>query len=306
MPGTDTTADSTVSEASVSDPTMARNPTAGRATAESPDSDRCSRRRRRARRSSAPRPPFRCARSSGGSGRTRAATAAGWRSASCFIALVPLVETAMIWMFKVVVDEVLVPRDFGPFVWIAGAYRRPDTARRRPRLRRRVPGDLDRRALPARPAHPLLRPPAGPLARLLRAPPARRRDLAADGRHRRDRVVRPLRRRRRALLCAPDRLLRRRPLLSAVGPRADLAASSRRSSGCAAKRFSRLIKLASREKRRRSGSISSVAEESLSNAALVQAYGREAGRGRALPPREPGQLPRRDGLDAAEGALLAA
>jgi ABC-type multidrug transport system fused ATPase/permease subunit len=43
----------------------------------------------------------------------------------------------------------------------------------------------------------------------------------------------------------------------------------------AAKRFSRLIKIASREKRRRSGSISSVAEESLSNAALVQAYGQE-------------------------------
>lgn len=38
------------------------------------------------------------------------------------IALVPLVDAAMIWMFKVVVDEVLVPHDFGPFVWIAGAY----------------------------------------------------------------------------------------------------------------------------------------------------------------------------------------
>jgi ABC-type multidrug transport system fused ATPase/permease subunit len=43
----------------------------------------------------------------------------------------------------------------------------------------------------------------------------------------------------------------------------------------AAKRFSRLIKHASREKRRRSGSISAVAEESLANATLVQAYGRE-------------------------------
>ena len=42
-----------------------------------------------------------------------------------------------------------------------------------------------------------------------------------------------------------------------------------------ARRFSRLIKVASREKRRRSGSISSVAEESLSNAALVQAYNRQ-------------------------------
>ena len=42
-----------------------------------------------------------------------------------------------------------------------------------------------------------------------------------------------------------------------------------------ARHFSRLIKVASREKRRRSGSISSVAEESLSNAALVQAYNRQ-------------------------------
>jgi ABC-type multidrug transport system fused ATPase/permease subunit len=42
-----------------------------------------------------------------------------------------------------------------------------------------------------------------------------------------------------------------------------------------ASRFGRLAKLASREKRRRSGAISAVAEESLSNAPLVQAYGRE-------------------------------
>lgn len=41
-----------------------------------------------------------------------------------------------------------------------------------------------------------------------------------------------------------------------------------------ARRFSRRIKQASREERRRAGSIGAVAEESLSNAALVQAYGR--------------------------------
>jgi ABC-type multidrug transport system fused ATPase/permease subunit len=44
----------------------------------------------------------------------------------------------------------------------------------------------------------------------------------------------------------------------------------------AAQRTSRLLKRASREKRRRSGSIGAVAEESLANIALVQAYGREA------------------------------
>ncbi|MEV6580063.1 ABC transporter ATP-binding protein [Streptomyces sp. NPDC051582] len=43
----------------------------------------------------------------------------------------------------------------------------------------------------------------------------------------------------------------------------------------AARRFSRLIKAASRERRRRSGSISAIAEESLGNIALVQAYNRQ-------------------------------
>ena len=39
-----------------------------------------------------------------------------------FIILGPAIDTAMIWMFKIVVDEVLVPRDFDPFWWIAAAY----------------------------------------------------------------------------------------------------------------------------------------------------------------------------------------
>ena len=39
-----------------------------------------------------------------------------------FIVLGPAIDTAMIWMFKIVVDEVLVPRDFDPFWWIALAY----------------------------------------------------------------------------------------------------------------------------------------------------------------------------------------
>src|SRR3954453_20383472 len=43
----------------------------------------------------------------------------------------------------------------------------------------------------------------------------------------------------------------------------------------AARRTARLLKRASREKRRRSGSIGAVAEEGLANMALVQAYGRE-------------------------------
>lgn len=43
----------------------------------------------------------------------------------------------------------------------------------------------------------------------------------------------------------------------------------------AARHFSRLIKAASRERRRRSGSISAVTEEALGNVALVQAYNRQ-------------------------------
>jgi subfamily B ATP-binding cassette protein MsbA len=43
----------------------------------------------------------------------------------------------------------------------------------------------------------------------------------------------------------------------------------------AARHFSRKVRRAAREERRRSGSISAVAEESLSNAALVQAYNRQ-------------------------------
>src|SRR5215212_9144083 len=38
------------------------------------------------------------------------------------IAVGQAIDAATLWMFKVVVDEVLVPRDFGPFLWVAGAY----------------------------------------------------------------------------------------------------------------------------------------------------------------------------------------
>jgi ATP-binding cassette subfamily B protein len=39
-----------------------------------------------------------------------------------FIVIGPAIDTAMIWMFKIVVDEVLVPRNFDPFWWVALAY----------------------------------------------------------------------------------------------------------------------------------------------------------------------------------------
>ncbi len=39
-----------------------------------------------------------------------------------FVMLAPAIETLTIWMYKLLVDEVLLPRAFGPFVWIALAY----------------------------------------------------------------------------------------------------------------------------------------------------------------------------------------
>ena len=38
------------------------------------------------------------------------------------ILLVPSIEAAQIWMFKLLIDDVLVPRHFGPFLWIALGY----------------------------------------------------------------------------------------------------------------------------------------------------------------------------------------
>ncbi|KUN84859.1 ABC transporter [Streptomyces bungoensis] len=34
----------------------------------------------------------------------------------------PLIDAAEIWLFKIVVDDVLVPKDLGPFLWIAPTY----------------------------------------------------------------------------------------------------------------------------------------------------------------------------------------
>ena len=39
-----------------------------------------------------------------------------------FVVVTPFVEAALVWMFKLVVDDVLVPKDFRPFWWIALAY----------------------------------------------------------------------------------------------------------------------------------------------------------------------------------------
>jgi ATP-binding cassette, subfamily B, bacterial len=38
------------------------------------------------------------------------------------IVIIPVIQAVEIWLFKIVVDDVLVPRDLGPFAWIAAAY----------------------------------------------------------------------------------------------------------------------------------------------------------------------------------------
>lgn len=191
------------------------------------------------------------------------------------IAAVPAVDTAMIWMFKLVVDEVLVPQTFGPLAWIALAYLgltvlagvlsffdeyvsswiaerfllslRTDFFRHLQRLslaffeRRRL-GDV--------------------LSRLTG-------DVAAIENF--------------VLSGVTDAISYSLQILFFAGAlfylRWDLALVSLMITPLfwlIARRFSRMIKIASREKRRRSGSISSVAEESLSNIALIQAYNRQS------------------------------
>src|SRR5918999_1711742 len=38
------------------------------------------------------------------------------------VALGPAIEAATIWMYKVLVDDVLVPREFGLLIWVVLAY----------------------------------------------------------------------------------------------------------------------------------------------------------------------------------------
>jgi ATP-binding cassette, subfamily B, bacterial len=191
-----------------------------------------------------------------------------------FVVLAPLLETATIWMFKLVIDDVLVPRDFGPFVWIALAYLgltlltgvasffddliatwvgERFLLSMRTTLFRHVQGlSLDffeRRRL-------------GDVISRLTGDIASIESFVLSG------VTDALSYSLRIVFFSAALFYLQWDLALAailVVPLFWLAA----------RHFSRLIKLASREKRRRSGSISAVAEESLSNAALVQANNRQ-------------------------------
>jgi ABC-type multidrug transport system fused ATPase/permease subunit len=190
------------------------------------------------------------------------------------IAVVPAVETATIWMFKVVVDQVLVPHDFGPLWWVALAYlgltlvagvasflddyvstwvgERFLLSLRTGFFRHVQSLSLDffdRRKL-------------GDLISRLTGDIASIETFVLSG------VADALSYVFQILFFAAALFYLQWDLALVslfVAPLFWLTA----------RRFSRLIKRASREKRRRSGSISSVAEESLANVALVQAYNRQ-------------------------------
>jgi ATP-binding cassette, subfamily B, bacterial len=192
-----------------------------------------------------------------------------------FVVLTPLIETATIWMFKVVVDEVLVPHDFGPIIWIALAYLGLTilaglisfaddylaswvgegfllTMRTRlfSHLQSLSLDFFERRRL-------------GDVISRLTGDISSIESFVLSG------VTDALSYSLRILFFGAALFYLQWDLALAallVVPLFWLAALH----------FSRLIKIASREKRRRSGSISAVAEESLSNAALVQANNRQS------------------------------
>jgi ATP-binding cassette, subfamily B, bacterial len=190
------------------------------------------------------------------------------------VALGTAIQTATIWMYKVLVDEVLVPREFGLLLWVMLAYLaltlaegivtfcdeylsewvggrfvvslRTDFFRH---LHDLSSGFFDRRSL-------------GDMISRLSDDVEEIEELMLSGLTSALAYVFQLVFFTGALFYLEWRLA----LVSlCVVPLFWLAA----------RHFSRKIKRAAREERRRSGSISAVAEESLSNAALVQAYNRK-------------------------------
>ncbi|MFI6143905.1 ABC transporter ATP-binding protein [Streptomyces sp. NPDC051109] len=191
-----------------------------------------------------------------------------------FSVIGPLIDAAEIWLFKVVVDEVLVPRDLRPFLWIALAYLGLVLAS----------GILEF-------ADDVLSTWVGERFLLaLRSDVYRHVQGLSLGFFERRRLGDVLSR------ITGDVDAIETFLLSGVANALYYVIQLGVFLGLlfylswdltllalvivplfwgAARRFSRLIKAASRERRRRSGSISAIAEESLGNIALVQAYNRQ-------------------------------
>jgi ATP-binding cassette subfamily B protein len=198
-----------------------------------------------------------------------------WLGVSLFFVLLsPVLEAAAIWMYKLLVDDVLTPQDFGAFWWVAGAYVGLTILGGAlgfadqylaawigenflQRLRTRVFAHLhslsvsffDRRRL-------------GDILSRLTGDVAAIESLVLAG------VAQ--------MLSALIKIGLFTGLLFYLNWQlALMALIAVPFFWLLARAFARRIKEASREVRRRSGSINSVAEESLGNAVLVQAYGRE-------------------------------
>ncbi|WP_242342790.1 ABC transporter ATP-binding protein [Anaeromyxobacter terrae] len=188
--------------------------------------------------------------------------------------LSPALETAAIWLFKLVVDRVLVPRELGPLGWLAlllagvtvadGAVGFVDRVLStsvserfllalRARVFRHVLGlsldDLGKRRL-------------GDVLSRLTGDSASIESFLVSGLS--------------AALADLLRVLFFAGALFVIDWRlAAVALVALPLFALAVRRFAGRIREISREARRRAGAVSAVAEESLSNAALVQAYGRE-------------------------------
>ena len=195
-------------------------------------------------------------------------------------ALAPVIDAATVWIFKVVVDDVLVPRDAGLFVWVALAYLGLV-------LLDGVVSFADDYLLTSVSERFLLRLRTDVFRHLHRLSPSfhdRRRlgdtmsrvtsDVAAIEGFVLSGVVDGL--------SAVVRLLVFGGVLFLLSWRLAVAALIVAPLFWLASRcFSRLMRAASRERRRVSGSLGALAEESLSNVSLVQAYqaaDHEAGR----------------------------
>ncbi len=191
-----------------------------------------------------------------------------------FIVLGPAIETATIGMFKVLVDEVLVPRDLSPFGRIAAAYAGLVVLNGAISF-----GDdylstwvserflLELRTSFFRHLHGLSldffeRRRLGDVISRLTVDIGAIETFALSG------VADGLSFGLRILFFAGA-------LVYLQWQLALLALIAVPGFALLARRFARLVKRVSREKRRRSGSVSSIAEESFANVALVQAYNRQ-------------------------------
>jgi ABC-type multidrug transport system fused ATPase/permease subunit len=199
----------------------------------------------------------------------------GWIAVGLVVALViPVVEAAEIWMFKLVVDDVLVPRDLGAFgaialatlaivlargvlgfldeylaAWIGERFVLDLRTRVFRHLQTLSPEALERRRM------------GDTLERVTGDVDAIETVVVSGVAEALSAVVR--------IVVFVGLLLYLDPLLAVV---AVVAAPIL---WVVAGRFSRLIRRTSREARRRGGALNSVGEESLANAGLVQAYGLE-------------------------------